>query len=111
MTPTHTYNFCLSPLTPFAVRGVAWIPGNDNISDDVKRYAGALEVYATSLPETFGQKRVPFLFAQPTDKLVAGIDKPQIDEAGSVEFDAWPKTLEAIAAGLGDLAAELPPTK
>jgi len=68
-TATHTYNFCISPLTPFAVRGVTWIPGKDSISEDVSKYATALEVYAASLAETYGQNNVPFIFAQPGGKL------------------------------------------
>jgi hypothetical protein len=105
-TPTHTYNFCISPLTPFAVRGVTWIPGESNISDDVAKYAPSLEVYAGSLAETFGQKRVPFLFAQPAGSLVEGITPPKVEDALSIEFDQWPRSLEAIAMQLGELAAE-----
>ncbi len=105
-TPTHTYNFCISPLTPFAVRGVVWIPSKDNISDDVARFAPSLDVYAGSLAETFGQKQVPFFYAQPTDSLVDGIAPPKIEGASSVEFDQWPKSLETIAAQLGALAAK-----
>ncbi|MDP6444137.1 MAG: sialate O-acetylesterase [Pirellulaceae bacterium] len=105
-TPTHTYNFCISPLTPFAVRGVTWIPGKDNISDDVSKYAPALEVYAANLAATFGQKHVPFLYAQPAGSLVDGITTPKIGNAASVDFDQWPKSLEALAARLGELAAK-----
>jgi len=105
-TATHTYNFCISPLTPFAVRGVTWIPGKNNISDDVSKYSPSLEVYAASLAETYGQERVPFLYAQPAASLVEGIGTPHIEGALSVEFDRWPNSLEAIATRLGALAAE-----
>lgn len=105
-TPTHTYNFCISPLTPFAIRGLAWIPGQKNISNDVKRYASALEVLARGLPDTFGQQDVRFLFAQPAASLVPGIEKPTIRNARSMEFSQWPKDLQSIATRLGELAAE-----
>jgi len=105
-TATHTYNFCISPLTPFAVHGVAWIPGKDNISEDVSKYAPSLEVYAASLPETYGQEKVPFLYAQPAAALVQGIAAPRIEGALCVVFDQWPKSLESIATQLGTLAAE-----
>ena len=108
-TPTHTYNFCVSPLTPFAVRGVTWIPGEDSISDDVSRYAPSLETYASSLAGTFGQEQVPFFYAQPAASLVDGITAPRIVNASSVEFDRWPKSLEAIAVQLGRLAAKRRP--
>jgi hypothetical protein len=105
-TATHTYNFCISPLTPFAVRGVTWIPGKNNISEDVSRYSPSLEVYAASLAETYGQENVPFLYAQPAATLVEGIGTPQIEGALSIELDQWPKSLQAAATRLGTLAAE-----
>ncbi|NQU26453.1 MAG: hypothetical protein HQ567_34640 [Candidatus Nealsonbacteria bacterium] len=105
-TATHTYNFCVSPLTPFAVRGVVWIPGKDNISEDVSRYAAALTAYAASLAETYGQDAVAFVYAQPTAELVPGITKPEIKSGKSVDFSAWPKSLREIATRLGALAAE-----
>lgn len=105
-TATHTYNFCISPLTPFAVRGVTWIPGKDNISEDVSKYTPSLEVYASSLAGTYGQGKVQFSYAQPSAKLVAGIGQPKIENAVSVEFGEWPKSFEDIAAQLGALAAE-----
>jgi len=105
-TATHTYNFCISPLTPFAVRGVTWIPGKDNISEDVSKYSPSLEVYAASLAETYGQQKVPLLYAQPAASLVEGIATPKVEGALRIEFDQWPKSLEAIATQLGTLAAE-----
>jgi len=105
-TATHTYNFCISPLTPLAVRGVTWIPGKDNISEDLSKYSPSLEVYAASLAETYGQEKAPFLYAQPGVILVEGIATPRIEGALSIEFDQWPKSLEAIATQLGTLAAE-----
>ena len=105
-TATHTYNFCISPLTPLAVRGVTWIPGKDSISEDVSKYSPSLEVYAASLAQTYGQEKVPLLYAQPAASLVEGIATPQIEDALGIEFDQWPKSLEAIATQLGTLAAE-----
>ena len=102
-TATHTYNFCISPLTPFAVSGVIWIPGEENISDDVSKYSPALEVYAASLPQTYGQAKVPFIFAQPGPALAEGVGKPGID---GVEFTQWPKSLQDIATKMGEAAAQ-----
>ena len=104
-TATHTYNFCISPMTPNAVTGVVWIPGQKNIGEDVSRYAPALEVYAESLAQTYGQDNVKFVYAQPTAKLVEGIAKPQAKNAVCVEFYAWPKSLKQIAAKLSAAAA------
>ena len=105
-TATHTYNFCISPITPFAVRGVVWIPGKNNIGEDVSKYAPALNAYAASLAKTYGQEKVAFVYAQPTAELVEGIAKPEIKNAISVEFGAWPKSLQSIAAELGRLAEQ-----
>ena len=105
-TATHTYNFCISPLTPFAVHGVIWIPGKDNISEDVSKYSPSLEVYAASLAKTYGQEKVRFLYAHPVASMVEGIAIPRVEGALSIEFDDWPKSLEAIATRLGSLAAE-----
>ena len=104
-TATHTYNFCLSANSPFALRGMIWIPAQENISDDVSRYAPALEVFASGLPQSFGQSHVPFLYAQPGHDLVEGIGTPKIKNA--IGFNEWPKTLEKIAATLGSRAKEL----
>ena len=104
-TATHTYNFCLSPNSPFALRGLVWIPGKENISNEIPRYAPALEVYAASLPQSFGQNEVSFLYAQPGPGLVEGIGTPKIKNA--IDFHEWPKTLEKIAATLGSRAREL----
>lgn len=105
-TPTHTYNFCIHPLTPFSVRGVAWIPGEDNISEDVTKYAPSLEVFASGLSETFGQEAISFLYAQPAESLVNGITTPEIENALSIQFDQWPQDLESIARRLGELAVK-----
>jgi hypothetical protein len=73
---------------------------------DVQRYAAALEVYAASLPQTYGQEKVRFFYAQPTDALVPGIAKPRIKNGKGIEISAWPESLKDIASRLGALAAE-----
>jgi len=85
---------------------VVWIPSQKNIGEDVSRYAPALNVYANSLTQTYGQDKVAFIYAQPTTELVEGMTKPQIKNSMSVEYNEWPKSLMEIAARLGALAAE-----
>ena len=102
---THTYNFCISPLTPCAVKGVVWIPGKENIGSDVSKYSPSLQIYGASLAGTYGQAKVSFVYAHPTAKLVDGITTPQIGTPA--EFDEWPKSLEAIATKLGAEAKKL----
>ena len=102
-TATHTYNFCKSPLTPFAVRGVVWIPGKDNISEDGSKYSPSLELYGSSLAETYGQKKVIFAFAHPAAELVKGLGKPKVEDSLSMVLTEWPKSLQGIAIRLGGL--------
>ncbi len=95
--PTYTYNWCVSPLTPMAVAGVIWIPSQYNIGHDPAVYGAEMEIYARSLPGTYGQKAVPFFYAQPSATLVKDITAPSIPNAKVVALDAWPKSLKTIA--------------
>jgi len=104
--PTLAHNWCLSPLTPMAVAGVIWIPGQANLGYTPADYAAELETYASSLPGTFGQDKIRFLYAQPSSTLVQGITTPKPDNAASVEFDQWPTSLREIATRLGTAAKQ-----
>ena len=101
--PTYAYNWCVSPLTPMGVAGVIWVPSESNLGEDPAHYAAELEIYAKSLPGTYGQEKVQFLFAQPASSLVEGITAPRIPGAKSASFDQWPKSLQGIAIRLGEL--------
>jgi sialate O-acetylesterase len=103
MIPTYTYNWCVSPLTPMAVSGVIWVPGQYNIGEDPSDYAAELEAYAASLPKTYGQERVPFIYAQPSATLVEGLTTPRIADAKFLTFDAWPGSLKEMAAQMAGL--------
>ncbi|MBT8044235.1 MAG: sialate O-acetylesterase, partial [Verrucomicrobiae bacterium] len=102
--PTYAYNWCVSPLTPVAVAGVIWVPSEANIGYTPANYAAEMEVYARSLPDTYGQKDVQFLYAQPADSLVEGISQPNIPGARSVTMDEWPKSLKKVAVKLAETA-------
>ncbi len=85
---------------------MVWIPGKNNIGEDVSRYAAALNAYARSCPKTYGQEKVSFIYAQPAAELVPGITKPENSNVMSVAFGQWPKSLQSIGAELGRLAAQ-----
>ena len=102
--PTLAYNWCVSPLTPMAVAGVIWVPGAANIGYTPADYAAELEIFARSQPATFAQDKVLFLHALPSATLVPGITPPKIENAASVEFDQWPKSLKNIATGIAEAA-------
>ena len=95
--PTFAYNWCVSPLTPMGVAGVIWVPSKENLGYTPADYAAELDIYARSLPATYGQEKVPFLFAHPSSALVPGITAPKLDNAASAEFDQWPKSLRELA--------------
>ena len=102
--PTYAYNWNVSPLTPMAVSGVVWVPSESNVGENPKEYAAELEAYAKSLPATYGQKKVPFYYAQPSGSLVEGIAEPDIPSARKVTFEQWPKSLGDIAVKMAELA-------
>ena len=102
--PTYAYNWCVSPLTPMGVAGVIWVPSESNLGEDPAHYAAELETYAKSLPDTYGQEKIQFLYAQPASSLVEGITSPKIPGAKSTSFDQWPKSLKNIAVVLAELA-------
>jgi len=102
--PTYAYNWCVSPLTPMGVKGVIWVPSKSNIGETPAHYMAELEIYARSLPSTYGQKKIQFLYAQPASSLVEGITAPEIPGAKSITFDQWPKSMKGIAAALARLA-------
>lgn len=104
--PTLAYNWCLSPLTPMGVAGVIWVPGQFNLGDSPGDYASELEIFARSLPATFGQEKVPFLHAQPSATLVPGITRPNLENAKAAAFEQWPGSLQALAVQLGAAAKE-----
>ena len=101
--PTYAYNWCVSPMTPMAVAGVVWVPSENNIGYEPSNYSAELEIYAKSLTNTYGQKKVPFIYAQPTGSLVEGIESPTIAGAKTVPFDQWPKSLKDLAKEMATL--------
>jgi len=105
--PTFAYNWCVSPLTPMGVAGVIWVPGAANLGYVPADYSAELELYARSLPATYGQESVPFLYAQPSPKLVPGVTQSKIENSSYVEFDEWPKGLRELAVRLGAAASAI----
>jgi len=102
--PTYAYNWCVSPMTPMAVAGVIWVPSENNIGYQPELYAPEMEIFANSLPATYGQDRVQFIYAQPTASLIQGVANPKIPDAKAVTFDRWPKSLKQIAIEMAKLA-------
>jgi len=102
--PTYAYNWCVSPMTPMAIAGVIWVPSEHNLGYTPADYAAELGIYARSLPNTYGQEKVQFIYAQPAGSLAEGIKSPAIPGAKSITFDQWPKSLRVIAIEMAKLA-------
>jgi len=102
--PTYAYNWCVSPFTPMGVAGVIWVPSEHNLGENPAHYAAELEIHAGSLPQTYGQEQVAFLYTQPSATLVEGIGTPKIENGVAIEISEWPKSLVEIATKLGELA-------
>jgi len=82
---------------------VIWVPSENNIGYEPALYASEMEIFAKSLPETYGQDQVEFIYAQPAGSLVEGVTNPSIPHAKSVTFDRWPKSLQEIAVEMARL--------
>ncbi|MEJ6570791.1 MAG: hypothetical protein QNL01_11180 [Akkermansiaceae bacterium] len=87
-----------------SVADVIWIPSEHNLGYTPANYAAELEIFAKSLPATYGQDKIQFIYAQPASTLVKGITAPQIPGAKSITFDQLPKTLKDFAEGMAKLA-------
>ena len=86
------------------VAGVIWVPSESNLGEDPAHYAAELETYAKSLPDTYEQEKIQFLYAQPASSLIEGLTAPKIKGAKSVSFEQWLKSLKSIATALAELA-------
>ena len=62
-----------------------------------------MEIYAKSLPKTYGMDQVQFIYGQPAASLVKGITAPKIPGAKPVAMTAWPKSLKEIAIAMAKL--------
>jgi hypothetical protein len=102
--PSFAYNWCVSPLSPMGLAGVIWVPSQFNLGYTPADYSSELEIYARSLPSTYGMGKLPFLYAQPSAKLVPAITPPKIENSKATEFDQWPKSIKDIAAQLATAA-------
>lgn len=84
--------------------GKRWAAGSSRGYPPATDYSAELGLYARRLPATFGQEKVPFLHAQPSAALVPGITAPKIENAATVEFTQWPKTVRDLAGQIGAAA-------
>lgn len=61
--PSSIYNAMIAPMVPFAIRGVIWYQGENNIQDGIK-YAPKMKALIEGWRQAWGEGNFPFLFCQ-----------------------------------------------
>jgi sialate O-acetylesterase len=111
-TPCGVYNAMISPLTPYAIRGVAWYQGEGNVGiGQTLQYRRLLETVIEDWRKAWGEGSFPFLLVQ------LPIYTPD-NEAGWLEVrESQLKALEvtntalAVTLDLGDPDEVMPKNK
>lgn len=102
--PSHAFNGMISPLLPYAIRGVLWRQGESN-ADRAAAYQARFAALLTAWRAHFGQGEMPFFWVNlaacrppddSTDMSCAWLREAQTRTL------AWPNTGQAIAIDLGD---------
>ncbi len=103
-TPAGLYNGMINPLVPFALRGVLWYQGENNV-ERAAEYAPLFRELIAAWRMHFGQGDVPFFWVQlagfkyPWDR--TGVQAAQLREAQAQAL-ALPATGQAVAVDLGN---------
>ncbi|WP_428304859.1 sialate O-acetylesterase [Lacipirellula sp.] len=98
--PTVLFNGMLSPIIPYAVKGVVWYQGEDN-SGRPAEYHELSKTMIADWRARFSQGDFPFLFVQLAAFEPGGETWPLLREAQTETLDV-PRTGMAIAIDVGD---------
>ena len=92
------YNAMISPLLPYAIRGVIWYQGEAN-NGSAMRYRTLFPAMIADWRTQWGGKEFPFLFVQvaPFKKL-----SPEIREAQFLSWKNTPNTSMVVTTDIGD---------
>jgi sialate O-acetylesterase len=109
--PSALFNAMISPLTPFAIRGVIWYQGESNAGDRSALYAHLFQTMIQDWRRAWGQGDFPFLFVQLPNWTTAPDGMwPELREAQRQTL-ALRNTAMAITIDVGDPADLHPPDK
>lgn len=88
----NLYNAMISPLMPYAIKGVIWYQGESNCNNS-KQYRVLFPIMITDWREKWGQGNFPFLFVQ-----LPNISKPATEPVQT--NDRWPGVRDAQAKAM-----------
>ncbi len=105
-TPTVLYNGMIAPLLPYAMRGVIWYQGENNVGRE-KQYQTLFPAMIADWRRAWNQGDFPFLFVQiaPFQGL-----SPEIREAQLLTWQHTKNTAMAVTLDCGD-AKDIHPTR
>ena len=97
-TPTLLYNGMVSPLMPYAIKGVIWYQGESN-NTKAQEYASLFPRMIADWREKWSQGAFPFLFVQiaPYKDML-----PELREAQLTSWKNTPNTAMAVITDVGD---------
>ncbi len=110
--PSALFNAMISPLTPFAIRGVIWYQGETNAGPDrAALYAHLFQTMIQDWRRAWGQGDFPFLFVQLPNWITAPDGMwPEVRNAQRQTL-ALRNTAMAVTIDIGDPANLHPPNK
>jgi sialate O-acetylesterase len=97
--PTVLYNGMISPLLPYAMRGVIWYQGEANVGRE-GQYRGLFPAMIADWRNQWGRGDFPFLFVQIAP--YSGMT-PEIREAQLLSWQRTHKTAMAVTIDCGDV--------
>ena len=94
-TPAGLFNAMITPLTPYAIRGVIWYQGESNANNYAHLYRTLFEAMIRDWRQAWGQGDFPFLFVQ-----LANYARAPAGGYWSLVQEAQLKTLELRNTGM-----------
>lgn len=93
------YHGMISPLQPYAIKGVIWYQGEANSGGDTKFYQSLFPALIADWRKAWGQGEFPFLFVQ-----IAPFERigPQIRESQLISWQKTPNTAMVVTTDCGD---------
>ena len=97
-TPTVLYNAMITPLLPYAIRGVIWYQGEANVGRE-RQYRSLFPAMIADWRQAWGEGDFPFLFVQIAP--YSGMT-PEIREAQLLTLERTTNTAMAVTIDCGD---------
>jgi len=105
--PTVLYNGMIAPLLPYAIRGVIWYQGENNVGRE-RQYQTLFPAMITDWRQAWGEGNFPFLFVQIAPFRA---NTPEIREAQLLTLQRTKNAAMAVTIDCGDANDIHPPHK